>query len=70
MSACQDAEVDKVAQAIQSLVARALRGRTVVRPTRSASVIAKFFPASGIAESEIAERITMAAIHALVQVEL
>jgi len=66
----QDSEVDKVAHAIQGLVARASRGRTVVRAARSASMIAKFFPASGITEAEIAERITMAAVHALVRVEL
>ena len=70
MSEHQDSEVDKVAQAIQGLVGRALRGRMIVRPARSASMIAKFFPASGIPEAEIAERITMAAIHALVRVEI
>jgi len=69
MSEHQDSEVDKVAQAIQGLVGRASRGRMIVRPVRSASMIAKFFPASGITEAEIAERITMAAIHALVRVE-
>ena len=70
MSKHQESEVDKVAEAIQNLVARASRGRTLVRPTRSASVIAKFFPASGMTEAEIAEQITMAAIHSLVRVEL
>jgi hypothetical protein len=69
MSEYQDSEVDKVAHAIQSIIARASRERTIVRPARSASMIAKFFPASGIPESEIAERITMGAIHALVRVD-
>jgi hypothetical protein len=66
----QDSEVDKVAEAIQNLVASARRASTLVRPTRSASMIAKFYPASGMSEAEIAERITMAAIHSLVRVEL
>ena len=70
MSKQQESEVDKVAAAIQNLVASALSGRTLVRPVRSASMIAKFFPASGMTEAEIAERITMAAVHSLVRVEL
>jgi hypothetical protein len=70
MSDHQDSEVDKVAQAIQGIIGRASRGHTIVRPARSASMIAKFFPASGIPEAEIAERITMAAIHALVRVDV
>ena len=70
MSNYERTEVDKVAQEIQGLVARAARAGTTVRPIRSASLIAKFFPASGMTEAEIAQRLTMAAIHALVRVEL
>jgi hypothetical protein len=66
----RDLEVDKVAKAIQGVIAHAALDGRCVQPDRSASMIAKFYPNCGETTAEIAERITMAAIYALVPVEL
>ena len=70
MSNDRETDADRVAQEIRSLVERAGRAQTIVHPRRSATIIRKLFPASGMNEAEIAERITMAAIYALVRVEI
>jgi len=66
----QESEVDMIAKAIQGLIAQAGHDGSCVMTARSASMIAKFHPNSGLTASEIADRITMAAVFARVPTEM